>query len=796
MEGWYTRHPQWFAAEIRALGRAYPQFRLDEGQLHQGNVVLYGELLVRPPGGSKRHAVRVIFPDNSPYAFPIVVPIEATPAFDQHGAAQTYPKPKMFDHRHQMSGGPLCLFQYETRVEDGGESISIVDVLRRAEAWFTGHATGRWPPDSRESELQSHFLRTEAGIILSRTFYSDRLNGHGEFFAVRDIHRLFVGQSHYEAPLIMTAATKTTGIFEVIDARSDLEHIFPWLTNDAWDPEAFVKTQERQKKRNGKVDFGDVVRICGHWWELPLEPKIFRNGKGLLAVLSDIDAGGDVWRMVSTALSTDLTLKKQQHIGLCFPGRSGGREWLILVVESGMQEIGGEPAMQTEDQKRTRFEQARVLCIAAHGLTPNDMRLRNETVIASEITEKSVALFGVGALGSKVAELLAQAGVSRLKLCDGDRLSVGNVARHVGSLSECGAPKTEVVARRIWEVNPYAEIATWASHISPTEQEAQAFFSDVDLIISTIADEGAESGFNDLALAIKVPVIYGRALRRAEMGRVFLVRPGQDACKTCLSMISRNGDPAWIAISERPEDALLHECGRPVIAGSAVDLSFVASMIARQAIDTLEGRKPTSNHFVWSLKGAADLSDQLQHPYSVAIAAFGPQPGCPSCGPAEILTVELPESVKASMVADVEACPTTETGGILIGRIEGNKAIIERATGPGPKAVKTSTRFERDIEFAQAELDSAATGSNPSIYLGEWHSHLVASPEPSPRDVLSMQEIAESANYATDCPVMIVCGFDQKAAAVAEIKAWTFPVTSSMRRVTIGDTPGERSNPR
>jgi integrative and conjugative element protein (TIGR02256 family) len=785
MEGWYTRYPQWFAAEIKALRRVFPQFRLDEGPLHEGNVVLYGELVVRPSGGAKRHAVKIVFPDNSPYAFPIVFPIEEMPFFDQYGAARSNPKPKMFDHRHQMPSGALCLFQYETRVEDGGESISVVDVLRRAESWFLAHATGRWPPDSRESELQSHFLRTEAGILLSQTFFSERLKGHGEFFAVYDIHRLFVGRTNYQPPLIMTAATNMTGIVEIIDARADLKHIFPWLTNDAWSPEEFVTAQERQRKQKGKVDFGDVERISGHWWELPSEPSVFRNGEGLLRVLSETAADCDEWQMVSSALATDLTLKKQQYIGLCYPGRSGDREWLILVVESGMQEIHGEPALQTENWKRKRFEQARVRCIAAHGLTPKDMRFRNQSVIASEIIEKSVALFGMGALGSKVAELLAQAGVSRFKLCDGDRLNVGNVARHIGSLTECGAPKTEVVSRRIWEVNPYAVIDGLTSHISPVGQAAQDFFSEVDLIICTIADEGTEAGFNDLAIAINVPVIYGRALRRAEMGRVFLVRPGQDACKTCLSMISKRGDPAWIAISERPEDVLLHECGRPVIAGSAVDLSFVASMISRLALDTLEGRNADSNHLVWSLKRADDVSKQLRDPFSVVRAAFLPQPGCPTCCPSVILNVVIPDAVKASMVAETESCPTTETGGILIGKIKGNTAVIERATGPGPHAVKTPTRFERDIEFTQSELDASATGSNPSFYLGEWHSHLVASPEPSPRDILSMQGIAESRNYSTECPVMIICGFDTTTSRIGEVKAWVFPVSSSMRLVTI-----------
>lgn len=196
MEGWYTRHPHWFAAEIKVLARVYPQFRLDEGALYAGNVILYGELVVRPQGGSKRYAVRVIFPDNSPYAFPTVTPIQAMPAFDESGAARSRPEAQIFDHRHQMPNGALCLFQYETRVEAGGEAISIVDVLKRAEAWFMGHATGRWPPDSRGSELQSHFYRTEAGILLSRTFYSDRLRGQGEFFAVRDVHRFFAGAQH------------------------------------------------------------------------------------------------------------------------------------------------------------------------------------------------------------------------------------------------------------------------------------------------------------------------------------------------------------------------------------------------------------------------------------------------------------------------------------------------------------------------------------------------------------------------------------------------------------------------
>ena len=53
MDGWYIRHPQWFNAELDALKRAYPGFRLEEGSLREGVVVLFGELVIRPPGGAR-----------------------------------------------------------------------------------------------------------------------------------------------------------------------------------------------------------------------------------------------------------------------------------------------------------------------------------------------------------------------------------------------------------------------------------------------------------------------------------------------------------------------------------------------------------------------------------------------------------------------------------------------------------------------------------------------------------------------------------------------------------------------
>jgi hypothetical protein len=141
--------------------------------------------------------------------------------------------------------------------------------------------------------------------------------------------------------------------------------------------------------------------------------------------------------------------------------------------------------------------------------------------------------------------------------------------------------------------------------------------------------------------------------------------------------------------------------------------------------------------------------------------------------------------VRDFIVTEVASSPTVETGGILIGRIDGTTAIVTRATGPGPKAVRTVTRFERDIEFAQKELDAESSKDASMVYIGEWHSHLVAEPVPSGRDVLSLTGIAQSSNYATDCPIMLICGFDPEKKTVGELKGWVFPVESSMRSIKI-----------
>ena len=168
---WITLHPGWYVRERKLLEYHYPVLRIDEHALSNGIFRLYGSLAIRPPGGVKHHPIRLLYPNAFPYEYPIVTPLSSEPEWTKDGRLEKEPDPKWFDHRHQMPGGNLCLFQRETRATPGGDIIDGITTLRRAEKWFYGHHTNKWPPDSDMSELESHFS-LETNALIADPFYN------------------------------------------------------------------------------------------------------------------------------------------------------------------------------------------------------------------------------------------------------------------------------------------------------------------------------------------------------------------------------------------------------------------------------------------------------------------------------------------------------------------------------------------------------------------------------------------------------------------------------------------------
>lgn len=72
-----------------------------------------------------------------------------------------------------------------------------------------------------------------------------------------------------------------------------------------------------------------------------------------------------------------------------------------------------------------------------------------------KLNNADVLVFGVGGVGAYAAEMLVRAGVGNLTLVDGDRIHESNLNRQLPALlSELGKLKTEVLGRRLKDINP------------------------------------------------------------------------------------------------------------------------------------------------------------------------------------------------------------------------------------------------------------------------------------------------------------------------------------------------------
>lgn len=103
---------------------------------------------------------------------------------------------------------------------------------------------------------------------------------------------------------------------------------------------------------------------------------------------------------------------------------------------------------------------------------------RNELAIGTEGLEKlkntTVAILGVGGVGSFAAEACARSGIGRIILVDKDNVDITNVNRQlVAYLSTVGKSKSGVMKERIADINPQCEVIDM--HMFYTEETYEEF---------------------------------------------------------------------------------------------------------------------------------------------------------------------------------------------------------------------------------------------------------------------------------------------------------------------------------
>lgn len=128
----------------------------------------------------------------------------------------------------------------------------------------------------------------------------------------------------------------------------------------------------------------------------------------------------------------------------------------------------------------------------------------------NDLHRKSVAVFGLGGVGSYVVEGLSRSGIGNLILIDGDKVDITNINRQIiATTKTVGKEKVDVEEERIKEINPNAKVIKFAEFVTGIESNLELFnaIKNVDYIIDAIDTVSSKIRIIEFAKENNIPVI-------------------------------------------------------------------------------------------------------------------------------------------------------------------------------------------------------------------------------------------------------------------------------------------------
>lgn len=105
---------------------------------------------------------------------------------------------------------------------------------------------------------------------------------------------------------------------------------------------------------------------------------------------------------------------------------------------------------------------------------------RHGAELQNRFSSATVAICGLGGLGSNIATALARAGIGKLILIDFDRVEISNLHRQQYKADQIGRYKAEALAENLLEIAPYVKIEAIAERI--TEGNVCSLLKDADVV--------------------------------------------------------------------------------------------------------------------------------------------------------------------------------------------------------------------------------------------------------------------------------------------------------------------------
>ncbi|XP_061122281.1 ubiquitin-like modifier-activating enzyme 5 isoform X2 [Syngnathus typhle] len=176
---------------------------------------------------------------------------------------------------------------------------------------------------------------------------------------------------------------------------------------------------------------------------------------------------------------------------------------------------------------------SRLMALKRMGIVDNYERIRTFTV----------AVVGVGGVGSVTAEMLTRCGIGKLLLFDYDKVELANMNRLFFQPHQAGLSKVEAAEHTLRNINPDVRFETHNYNITTLdnfdhfmERLSHGGLDDskaVDLVLSCVDNFEARMAINTACNELGQTWMESGVSENAVSGHIQLINPGETACFAC-----------------------------------------------------------------------------------------------------------------------------------------------------------------------------------------------------------------------------------------------------------------------
>lgn len=143
----------------------------------------------------------------------------------------------------------------------------------------------------------------------------------------------------------------------------------------------------------------------------------------------------------------------------------------------------------------------------------------------------SVAIIGLGGLGTAAAAYLTMAGVGKIRLVDQDTVETHNLQRQIlYSIDDVRKPKVEVAAKRLETLNPQIRLEPIAENVR--EANADGIISHCNCVVDGLDNMATRYIVNRACVRNSIPYVFAGAIGME--GNMSVFRPPATPCLECV----------------------------------------------------------------------------------------------------------------------------------------------------------------------------------------------------------------------------------------------------------------------